>query len=688
MKKAFRKGVRVCSAVAMLFCCPQLHAAEAKEIKTYEIPTILVIGQLDDQVETNNNYRVVDGESVFFDSANSTLSDLTFIDSSVRYSGSERRNGQELNIRGFGSKNVITAIDGVKTHFYSQHDGAVFVDPAMLRSVSLYKGAASHVYGSGGVAGYASFNTISFDDLSFDEKGNSGFANIFYQSAASDRGGVFGYGKKFDDSRVMFAVSGRNSSDIDLSDGNSLTADDNLRSGLFKFEHNFADHHQILFSHYHYALDATESNNPQISDTVAEMTNSSAMKQLSQNTDKKIISHQTSLTHKYFNDIGWNTTTTVYFQNSSVKKTELTANGIDPIGTFKKREIKSYGFDFLGEYQPWFIGFEHNHDIQKGSKHNLMNALTPSGKSDSTGLYVGRNFMSELNDDWTVNFIPIVRYDYFDFVSENRNRNYDKLSYSAKVELDHGDSTTYYVSIAKSFRAPNITELFAEGYHFPVMSLTNTFQPNPALVPETALSYELGFSHKKEGLFFDNDKDIFKASIFTSDYSNYIDQQVSGNNVGSPACPYPFVAGGCSAGITEFKNVPNARVKGFEIDNKYLYENWGWTVSLAKSFGKNTDTDVRLGNKIPLTLGNELQYMHGKWLFGLQSKSASSFLEGLKGDRIKGYTVYNVAAQYQFANNLIFQAKVDNLFDKAYVNTYSNVFSKGRDLQLQMKYTW
>lgn len=674
----------------------------SEHIQTYELPTIVVLGQVEEELEYANNFRVIDSSSIFMGPTSSdNLEQLTFIESAIRFSGSERSNGQEINLRGFSSKNVITAIDGVKTRFYSQHDGSVFIDPLFISNVAIYKGANSHIYGSGGIGGYISYNTIGFEEVLSASKEYGILAKAGFETADKDRNIMLGYATRFGpNNKVMVLGLKRKSSDIKLSDGGKLLADDDIHSVLLKSELNLFESHQVLVNYHFYQNDAVEPNNPQIWEVEAELTGTRADVKFAQLTNKKVRNHGISLMHKYAGsgDVfgEFNVDTTFYLQNVLVKKEEITSDGIDPLGTQKEREIESYGVDSVVNLGSWFVGLELNRDIQNGTKNRKLSSLTPSGRTNSLGVFAGKNFLFLEDKAYNLQITPTLRFDNFNLKNGVNNRDDSELSYSLKALLE-GNDKSFYASISKSFRAPNITELFADGEHFragpPFSPLINNFVMNPYIKPEKGISYEVGFTHKANGMIFNNeyesgakeDSNIFKVSLYYTDYNNYIDQKVIGNNISSSVCPFPTAANPlCSAGITQFLNVEKATIKGFEIEDTYSYKSFRYIVSLAKSLGNNKSTQEGLGNQIPLTLSNELQYEYEKWLFGVQAK----FADRLSANKLAGYGVFNAAAVYNLDNNLKFSLKVDNIFDKEYAKTYSNVFARARTLKVQLSYNW
>ncbi|MES1179756.1 MAG: TonB-dependent receptor plug domain-containing protein, partial [Hyphomicrobium sp.] len=77
--------------------------------------------------------------------------------------------GVAVNIRGFeGQGRVTMSIDGVRQNFrITGHEasGFLYVDPLLLASVDIQRGAVSGVGGAGAIAGSADFRTLDVDDI-------------------------------------------------------------------------------------------------------------------------------------------------------------------------------------------------------------------------------------------------------------------------------------------------------------------------------------------------------------------------------------------------------------------------------------------------------------------------------------------------------------------------------------------
>ncbi|MCS6892410.1 MAG: TonB-dependent receptor plug domain-containing protein, partial [Rhodovarius sp.] len=92
---------------------------------------------------------------------NDLLSDIP----SAEADGLPRNTVMQPQIRGLGDERVIVRLDGVRQNFNSGHRGRLFLDPELLREVTVLRGPASMLYGSGALGGVLSLRTIEADDV-------------------------------------------------------------------------------------------------------------------------------------------------------------------------------------------------------------------------------------------------------------------------------------------------------------------------------------------------------------------------------------------------------------------------------------------------------------------------------------------------------------------------------------------
>ena len=114
----------------------------------------------------------------------STVSDAMIGVPNVTFAGGPRRNGQSPIIRGFTAQDVIVLMDGTRQDLITGHDARFFLDPALLESVEVVRGATSALYGSGGLGGVMELRTKDASD--FLEPGETFGVNTFIGGQSVD----------------------------------------------------------------------------------------------------------------------------------------------------------------------------------------------------------------------------------------------------------------------------------------------------------------------------------------------------------------------------------------------------------------------------------------------------------------------------------------------------------------------
>ncbi len=129
----------------------------------YELPTVNVIGQ-------RNNHKSV-GKTIFRQEnldniqANNIASVLDKMPG-VAMAGSPRPGGQNINIWGMGkSVDVPITVDGALKTFDRYRQGSVFIEPDLIKRVTVEKGAHEASMGNGGFGGNVQLDTKDAQDF-------------------------------------------------------------------------------------------------------------------------------------------------------------------------------------------------------------------------------------------------------------------------------------------------------------------------------------------------------------------------------------------------------------------------------------------------------------------------------------------------------------------------------------------
>ncbi len=155
--------------------------------------------------------------------------------------GVGRTNGQTFNLRGYDKSGVLVMVDGVRQDSGMDKSSATFLEPALIKKAEVVRGPMSSLYGSGGLGGVISYQTVSAADLL--ENGRHAGWRIFSSGATGDRslgGGISAFGRT-DNFDGLLSVIKRQRGNIRQSDGGTAPDDEKpgalLAKGLYQFDH-------------------------------------------------------------------------------------------------------------------------------------------------------------------------------------------------------------------------------------------------------------------------------------------------------------------------------------------------------------------------------------------------------------------------------------------------------------------
>ncbi|MCX2956351.1 MAG: TonB-dependent receptor, partial [Candidatus Regiella insecticola] len=98
----------------------------------------------------------------------------------------------------------------------------------------------------------------------------------------------------------------------------------------------------------------------------------------------------------------------------------------------------------------------------------------------------------------------------------------DKWSSRGAITITPTDWLMMFGSYSQAFRAPKMGEIYNDGKHFSTSHVTNFWQANPDLKPETNETQEYGFGLQFDNVLANNDAWQFKASYFDTQAKDYI----------------------------------------------------------------------------------------------------------------------------------------------------------------------
>jgi iron complex outermembrane receptor protein len=304
-----------------------------------------------------------------------------------------------------------------------------------------------------------------------------------------------------------------------------------------------------------------------------------------------------------------------------------------------------------------------------------------------------------------------IALDYLDKLEDLRlDKTFNVWSWRLGGNYELNPTTDLYGNISTGFRAPSVTQLFAED-----INPDSVTESNPDLTPEEARNFEIGLRRKfaMAGIEWDLDAALFRIDrddyIMSSSGQYAIEAPVEGEQYTQR---YENIGGMQNRGLeltlrsdssrTFWVNVAYSYLDAFftQYDNYSLllgdrYPSRGYVGVDADVVG-NADGVCDLseydptntyciehydltGNDVPrtpkhhLNIGLNWRAAPNWTITGEVEAKSSYYADELNWNKVSGHTVFNLLATYdrKFGNDntVSFFARVDNVFDKDYWNT-------------------
>ena len=431
----------------------------------------------------------------------------------VSIQGNARRITETPNIRGFSDEQVVVRQDGGRQNFNGAHAGRFFTDPDLVERVEVRRGAASALYGSGALGGVVALTTRSA--RSFLEAGQrfGGRYRVGYQSNGRDRSQSFALFGATDQVEGLANLTLGGTREA-IRDGNGAAipnTEDRVRSTLLKLGWTPSKAARLELSYQGFDSDGTEPTNANslLGTLVDRDTGFGGLRARlrlrppeSDRLDLTLLAYRNTVAvdermvvgtrHDLssFETLGFEAANTARFRWGRRTRAALSA------GVEAYRDLQSGTRDGAPRLQfpdaevGYFAAFVHG-DAEVGERLHLSGGLR--------------------RDAWR------VRADRFGERAEGQT------SPQATVGLRLGDHGFLWAGAARGFRAPSLTEMYADGLHFqfPVgpVEVLNWFRPSPDLAAERGTAWEAGARGGRGAL-------SFEGACFRQTVANYIAQEV------------------------------------------------------------------------------------------------------------------------------------------------------------------
>jgi hemoglobin/transferrin/lactoferrin receptor protein len=657
---------------------------------------------------------VVEREAILTQQA-SDLEDVLQDVPGVLVDGGARRSGQAPTIRGFREEDILILLDGARQNFISGHDGRLFIEPDLLKSVEVVKGPISSLYGSGGLGGAIALTTVDPSDfldpgetMGFRTKGGFQSVNdefLFSQTGfAQSADGRFG---------VVGNISYRESGDIELGNGFTLPDDHEIYSGLLKGTAQLSPALSFETSWIFQRDDAVTPGNPQ-GNNVADTDNPEVFRDLTSDTVQGTLSY-----NPVANDWIDGNFQAYWVRNEVeedfVESDRLLARDVETLG-FKLDNRSRFGIADWGKLTLTYGAEYYQDEVEGRDSAPLGTAFgqpavpnIPSAESDFYGVFAQAELIVDqpLGAPGELTLIPGVRWDRFENTSDRDDSAFEDTEDEA-VSPRIGASykpvpwLLLFGNYGEAFRAPSYSELFAQGNHFPVFGSSadcppfgfcgfNRFIPNPDLEPQEGETIEVGAGFDFTNVLSAGDALKVKGSYWRSDVDNFIFAEVEDFN-----CFAVFNSQECT---TQNVNVPRAELDGVEIELSYDSQRFYGSAAYSTIDGENTQTGEFLEtalypDKLDLDLGVKVPEWWAR--FGTRLTFADEFdkvnpdEEGERPTR-DAYTLVDLYAVFEPLEGplegLRVDLGVDNLTDEDYEVIFAGVSEPGVNYKASIAWT-
>jgi hemoglobin/transferrin/lactoferrin receptor protein len=522
----------------------------------------------------------------------STLHDVFVAIPGTTFDSGARRTGDAPSIRGFSGNGVLIFQDGARQSFISGHDGRFFIDPELVQTIEVVRGPSSALYGSGALSGVIATRTKSAADLLEDGERFGVRLTTGYQGVNDEfRVGVTGAAQSADGVwDVLGNVTYRDAGNIELGNGTTLPADDEIYSNLFKLTVRPASALEITGSYSRFSSDSTDPSNPQ-GNNLSGPANELVFRDITSETAQVGLNWNPASPAIDLNLVG-------YYTDNAVEEDEVSSDRV------ADRRVETVGFLLDnrsrfdlggGSNLTLTYGGEFYRDEQTGidtASADGTRGGVPDAETEFTGLFAQAELrlasLGPIPGELTV--IPGIRWDSFKSTATDESFEIDDEEFSPKIGVSYEPipELLFFGNYALGFRAPSFNEAFADGAHFVIPDLstppgprgprfvTNAFIGNPNLEAEESETWEVGAGLQLDDLASAGDRLSMKGSYYRSDVDNLIGLDVNipvGCFVASPFVP-PCGSGPEFGNTSQNVNIRNAEIDGIEIEFSYASDHF------------------------------------------------------------------------------------------------------------------
>ncbi|EOD6327443.1 TonB-dependent hemoglobin/transferrin/lactoferrin family receptor [Providencia stuartii] len=654
---------------AILSVMASAHA-ETTPSNRNDVMTVYATGTERDSFDAPMMVTVIKNDSPETKTA-STVNDILRKIPGIGVTGTSRTNGQDIYMRGFDRRGILTLVDNVRQGTDTGHVNGTFIDPALIKQVEIVRGPSALLYGSGAMGGVIAWETVDAKDL-LREGQNSGF-RVFSQAATGDHsfgfgGTSFGRTEQFDG---LFSFVTKQVGDVRLSNGDDMENKETISNLLAKGTWQFDDKQKLSGQLRYYNNNAYEPKDPQQIDITKDNLKVNR-------TTRQRDAQATYQLNPESND--WlNLKATTYYSDVNI-----TAKGKNT--HYEGRTQKTYGLKFDNKTHLYDLPIAAHNFTYGGEtyKQNQTPYASTTQFPDADITFASGFLQDEIAlKDLPVSFIVGTRYDHYKATAkDNEDVKEGKWSSKGAVSITPTDWSMLFASYSEAFRAPSMMEMYNDEIHFQMGPIVNKWRPNPNLKPESTRTAEYGVGLRFDDLFTERDNLQFKASYFDTKAKDYINTYVN-VDFRNPQNNY-----------TTSINTKRAKIWGWDASMDYKNDYLGWNLAYNHTEGKDESNGKSITSIKPDSLTSNLNVPISDSGFSVgwlgEFTRHTDFNDASKAPRQAGYAVHDFYVSYQGEGQLKglgTSVVLGNAFDKEYYSS-QGVPQDGRNAKLLVSFQW
>lgn len=582
-----------------------------------------------------------------------------------------------INIRGMEQYGrVVVTLDGARQDYWrvGHGSGSFYVEPELLKQVTVIRGPVSNTFGTGGIGGVVAFETMDAGDFLDDDETWALSQKLGYETNGSgfttSSTGAYRLSENAD---VIGNIVYRDRDAYEDGAGDVVPwTGEEVLSGYAKATFRPADGHEIKLGmiqqrYEDFITGSSGSPSATLSRYDAETVNQTYTGSYTyQPDDNDWVDLAVNLYHNRTRADQYQVWSAANIGNTRFYEVETTG-----FNAYNSSTLDAYGLEHTFTY-----GVDYHHLVGKSDADHFG-----AGTQDAYGGFL--QWKGEYSS-W-LEMIAAVRYDGYELDGQTKDLQDASLSGSRwsprlTVGVTPIEGMQFYGTYSEGYRAPTVQDVFRGGG---AHGSGNNYVPNLFLEPEVAKSWEAGVNVKYDDLLVLDDSLRGKVNLFHTNVEDYIDVDLT-----DP--------------IRTARNLGNARLRGIEVEGIYdlnwIFLNVAGAIIEAEFTSGVYDgqplTNTPL-NRLSATLG--FRALEDRLVYGVQYLNVGEITRtsrsNLNAPTVKspGFELVNLFADWQISDNLKLATGVENIFDVEYTDPQSSWSSsalteqgKGRTLKVSL----